>query len=123
MKLGNFKFRHYGNYIAELIKKIEEIEEGPKRDALLLSIANQMKRDYLNWNRETVNDLLILDDLYKLSGEKFALPMETKLMSTNEILCKVQPVQQQQQAKKKKAKKQQQAVKKAQNPNRPNKKN
>jgi len=116
----NIKHGHYGNYITELIKKIEEVEEGPKRDALLISIANQMKRDYLNWNRETVNDLLILDDLYKLSGEKFALPMDTKLMSTNEILCKVQPTQQLQ-AKKKKAKKQQ-GIKKTPNPNRPNKK-
>lgn len=117
---NNIKHGHYGNYIKELLKKIEEIEEGPKRNALLLSIANQMKRDYLNWNRETVNDLLILDDLYKLSDEKFSMPIDTKLTSTNEILCKTAPVQQQQ-TKKKKNKKQQQ-VKKMPNPNRPNKK-
>ena len=79
-----------------------------------------MKRDYLNWNRETVNDLLILEDLYKLSGETFSMPIDTKLNSTNEILGKVQTVQPQQQAKKKKVKKQQ--VKKVANPNRPTKK-
>ena len=102
------------------INKIKEIEDGPKKEALLLAVANQMKRDYLNWNRETVNDLLILDDLHKLSGEAFTMPAETKLTSTNEILGKPQPIQQQQQAKKKKAKKQQ--VKKMPNPNRPTKK-
>ena len=117
----NIKQGHYGNYIKEILNKIKEIEEGPKRDALLLAVANQMKRDYLNWNRETVNDLLILDDLYKLSGETFVMPMDTKLSSTNEILCKSQPVQQQQQSKKKKSKKQQ--TKKLPNPNRPTKKN
>ena len=79
-----------------------------------------MKRDYLHWNRETVNDLLILDDLYKLSGETFTMPIDTKLTSTNEILGKVQVAPQQQQAKKKKVKKQ--AVKKTPNPNRPTKK-
>ena len=121
----NIKHGHYGYYVKEILKKIEEIEEGPKRDALLLSIANQMKRDYLNWNRETVNDMLILDDLYKLSDEKFAMPMDTKLLSTNEILNKVPAAQPQQMAKKKKAtnNKKQQSAKKQPNPNRPNKKN
>ncbi len=119
----NIKQGHYGYYIAELLKKVEEVEEGPKRNAMLLSIANQMKRDYLNWNRETVNDLLILDDLYKLSGEKFAMPMDTKLLTTNEILNKVPSAQPQQNAKKKKTNnKKQQPAKKQPNPNRPNKK-
>ena len=111
---------HYGFYTKELLKKIEEVEEGPKREALLLAMANQMKRDYLNWNRETVNDLLILDDLYKLSGEKFVMPMDTKLIPTNEILNKHVEVQAQQASKKKKGKKQ--PAKKQPNPNRPNKK-
>lgn len=116
----NIKHGHYGHYTKELLKKIEEVEEGPKREALLLAMANQMKRDYLNWNRETVNDLLILDDLYKLSEEKFIMPMETKLIPTNEILNKTQESQPQQNSKKKKNKKQ--AAKKQPNPNRPNKK-
>lgn len=119
----NIKQGHYGYYIGELLKKVEEVEEGPKRNAMLISIANQMKRDYLNWNRETVNDLLILDDLYKLSGEKFAMPMDTKLLTTNEILNKVPSAQPQQNAKKKKTNsKKQQPAKKQPNPNRPNKK-
>ena len=120
----NIKHGHYGFYTKELLKEIEKIEEGPKRNALLLAMANQMKRDYLNWNRETVNDLLILDDLYKLSDEKFAMPMDTKLLTTNEILNKVPASQLQQNAKKKKTNnKKQQSAKKQPNPNRPNKKN
>lgn len=117
----NIKHGHYGNYISELLKKINDIEDNSKKEFLVLSIANQMKRDYLNWNRETVNDSLILDDLHKLSGEKITLPAETKLTSTNEILCKPIQMQQQQQTKKKKNKKAQQ-IKKQPNPNRPNKK-
>ncbi len=117
---NNIKHGHYGHYTKELLKEIEKIEEGPKRDALLLAMANQMKRDYLNWNRETVNDLLILDDLYKLSDEKFVMPIDTKLIPTNEILNKTPAVQVQQNSKKKKAKKQ--PAKKQPNPNRPNKK-
>ena len=121
---NDIKQGHYGHYIPEFLNKINEIEDGPKKQALLIATANQMKRDYLNWNRETVNDLLILDDLYKLSGEKFAMPMDTKLLTTNEILNKVPSAQPQQNAKKKKTNnKKQQPAKKQPNPNRPNKKN
>lgn len=118
---NDIKQGHYGHYIPEFLNKINEIEDGPKKQALLIATANQMKRDYLNWNRETVNDLLILDDLYKLSGENIIMSMDTKLMSTAEIIPKAL-VAQPQQAKKKKAKKQQ-VTKKQPNPNRPNKKN
>lgn len=116
----NIRHGHYGHYVSELLKKIEETEDEQKREVLLIAMANQMKRDYLNWNRETVNDLLILDDLHKLSGGRFSLPTDTKLVSTNEILNKTQMVQQT--VKKKKINKKQ-TTKKQQNPNRPNKKN
>lgn len=117
---NNIRFGHYGQYIYDVVKKVKEMEDGPKRQAILVNIANQMKRDYLNWNRDTVNDLLILDDLYKISDGEITLPMDTKLIPTNEILNKV-PQQQQQQKKKNKQKKNQQS--KQGNPNRPMKKN
>ena len=112
---NNIRYGHYGQYIYDV-----------KKQAILINIANQMKRDYLNWNRDTVNDLLILDDLYKISGEEIALPMDTKLIPTNEILNKPQNQQQNQKKKNnnnnKKKNNNQQQVKQA-NPNRPNKKN
>lgn len=126
---NNIRYGHYGQYIYDVVKKVKDMEDGPKKQALLVNIANQMKRDYLNWNRDTVNDLLILDDLYKISGEEIALPMETKLIPTNEILNK-QPQQNQNQKKKNNNnnkknnnnnKNQPQA--KQNNPNRPNRKN
>ena len=130
---NNIRYGHYGQYIYDVVKKVKEMEDGPKKQAILINIANQMKRDYLNWNRDTVNDLLILDDLYKISGEEITLPMETKLIPTNEILNKTQNQQQQQNQKKKNGsnnnnnkknnnnKNQPQA--KQNNPNRPNRKN
>ena len=66
---NNIRYGHYGQYIYDVVKKVKEMEDGPKKQAILVNIANHMKRDYLNWNRDTVNDLLILDDLYKISGE------------------------------------------------------
>ena len=122
---NNIRYGHYGQYIYDMVKKVKEMEDGPKKQAILVNIANQMKRDYLNWNRDTVNDLLILDDLYKISGEEIALPMETKLTPTNEILNKPQNQPNQGQKKKNNAKKKNnnQPQAKQNNPNRPNRKN
>lgn len=117
---NNIKFGHYGQHIYNMIQEVKKMEDSPKRQALLYNIANHMKRAYLSWNRDTVNDLLILDDLYKLSNEEFTLPIDTKLIPTSEILSKPQSQQPQQQQKKKKAKKQH--AMKVNNPNRPNKK-
>ena len=123
---NNIRYGHYGQYIYDVVKKVKEMEDGPKKQAILINIANQMKRDYLNWNRDTVNDLLILDDLYKISGEEVVLPMDTKLIPTNEILNK-QPQQQNQKKKQQNNKKNNNNNKNQQakqgNPNRPNKKN
>ncbi len=115
---NNIRFGHYGQYIYDVVKKVKEMEDGPKKQAIFVNIANHMKRDYLNWNRDTVNDLLILDDLYKISDGEITLPTDTKLISTNEILNKAP---QQQQKKKNKQKKNQQS--KQGNPNRPMKRN
>ena len=122
---NNIRYGHYGQYIYDMVKKVKEMEDGPKKQAILVNIANQMKRDYLNWNRDTVNDLLILDDLYKISGEEIALPMETKLTPTNEILNKPQNQPNQGQKKKNNTKKKNnnQPQAKQNNPNRPNRKN
>ena len=126
---NNIRYGHYGQYIYDVVKKVKEMEDGPKKQAILINIANQMKRDYLNWNRDTVNDLLILDDLYKISGEEITLPMDTKLIPTNEILNKPQNQQQNQKKKqnnnnnKKNNNNKNQAQAKQNNPNRPNRKN
>ena len=128
---NNIRYGHYGQYIYDVVKKVKEMEDGPKKQAILINIANQMKRDYLNWNRDTVNDLLILDDLYKISGEEITLPMDTKLTPTNEILNKAQNQQQNQKKKNggnnnnnnKKNNNKNQPQAKQNNPNRPNRKN
>lgn len=122
---NNIRYGHYGQYIYDVVKKVKEMEDGPKKQAILVNIANQMKRDYLNWNRDTVNDLLILDDLYKISDGEITLPIDTKLTPTNEILGKIPQQQQpqQQQKKKKGGKQKNQAQAKSNNPNRPIKKN
>lgn len=67
------KYRHYGKTIEEMIVKATELEEGEERDALVRLIANQMKRSYLSWNKDAVEDEKIFMDLAELSKGKIQL--------------------------------------------------
>ncbi len=65
---NNPKYRFYGNNIKRMIDEVKNWESGPKKEALILSIANHMKKCYLNWNLDTVDDRVIFDHLFELSG-------------------------------------------------------
>ncbi len=82
------EYKMYGSNIKKIIDAAIAFEDGPEKDALVHNIANQMKKSYLNWNRESVADDLIFEHLDKLSRGKLQLKDELRLSSTNEILSK-----------------------------------
>lgn len=85
---GNIEFRHYGKNITRMIEKASLYEEGPEKDELAKAIANHMKKSYLNWNRDTVTDELIEEQLEILSKGKLKLHQDTKLATTSDILAR-----------------------------------
>ena len=82
----DMRFKHYGKTVEGLIKYGCELEEGEERTALVKSIANLMKRCYLNWNRDSVNDELIVKHLTLLSDGKLILPEGFKFISTRDVV-------------------------------------
>ena len=67
------KYRFYGNNIKTMIDVAITWEDGDLKDALIYTIANHMKKCFLNWNKDTVEDDVIYDHLYELSGGKINL--------------------------------------------------
>ena len=84
------EFKHYGKNIALMIEKATEYEEGAEKDALVHAIANHMKKSYLNWNRESVNDELIEKHLNILSKDLLKLNQDFRFTHTNDILAQNQ---------------------------------
>ena len=62
-----YRFRHYGQFVQSLIKKAAEYEEGEEKMQLVNLIANQMRKDYQNWNKDQIDAQKIVDDLLILS--------------------------------------------------------
>lgn len=81
------KYRFYGNNIKAMIDKAIEWEEGEKKDGLVIAIANHMKKCYLNWNKDTVDDEVIFKHLYELSDGKLnLLDVDESLSSTHNLM-------------------------------------
>jgi hypothetical protein len=67
------KYRFYGNNIKTMIDVANTWEEGELKEALVYTIANHMKKCFLNWNKDTVEDDVIFNHLYELSNGKINL--------------------------------------------------
>lgn len=87
---SDIKVRHYGIIIQKMIDAAI-LMEGEEREILIEQIANQMKKLYLAWNKDSVDDEKIFSDLEELSGNRLKVPEGVKL---TEIRVQ-QPVRQQ----------------------------
>ena len=82
------KYRFYGNNIKRMIDVANKWEEGEKKVALEYAIANHMKKCYLNWNKDTVDDYVIFRHLKELSNGKIDLAARDEDLSDASNLLK-----------------------------------
>lgn len=58
------RYRHYGQYIQDLINKALAMEDGPKKQEFVRIIGSYMKTAYKQWNRNHyINDESVLEDI------------------------------------------------------------
>lgn len=75
------KYRFYGNNIKRMIDVAVSWEKGDKREGLEYAIANHMKKCYLNWNKDMVDDNAIFKHLYELSDGQIDLAAEDESLT------------------------------------------
>lgn len=73
---GNIRYRHYGRILAELIKKAMDIKNENERKQFIRLLAIQMKKSFINWNKEGIEDQKIVDDLREYSNGAIDLKVE-----------------------------------------------
>ncbi len=98
--LDRIKFRHYGKIIEQMIGRACDYPDGEEKDALVMLIANQMKKLIFQINKEDVDDAKIFKDLAYYSHGQIRLDVATH--SLHEF--KEAPAPQQPTGKKKKKK-------------------
>jgi hypothetical protein len=82
------RYKHYGKTMELMIDELRKMEEGPAKKQLIITMANFMKMQYMNWNKDTVSDELIFEHLLELSKGEISLDENTKLQQTFELTTK-----------------------------------
>ena len=78
---GAIRYRHYGHFLEELVKKASEVKDVEERKALIKLLAIQMKKSLNNWNKDGMEDQKIVDDLREYSNGAIDLKVEDLQMN------------------------------------------
>lgn len=85
------KYRFYGNNIKRMIDFTIEWDNFDLKEKLILTIANHMKKCFLNWNKEAVDDQVILDHLLDLSDGKLKVSESDLPLTDSAEFLKTRP--------------------------------
>lgn len=85
------KYKSYGKAIEKLVVHTISIEDEAEKEIALANVANLMKRFYLTWNQEAVNDSLIFQHIQEISDGQLKLDDDFKLKSKQEVLKNSHP--------------------------------
>ncbi len=78
----NKKYRHYGLITQKMIEAAVEME-GEEQRIIIEQMANQMKKLYITWNKDSVDDEIIFKDIEELSGNRLKVPRDIKLVDVS----------------------------------------
>ena len=68
--------RHYGRMVAQLAEKLKTMPEGRKREELIKVVANQMKRNLVNWGHGSMDNARVASELEKLTDGTVRLDLK-----------------------------------------------
>lgn len=70
------RFKHYGKNIEKLVKEALKKEDPQERQDAIIYLGKLMKTFYGNWNKETIDDSVILKDIQEMSGGALNMTIE-----------------------------------------------
>ncbi len=82
---NDIKYGHYGKIMEDMVKAATDFKEGEEKQKLIKHIANLLKTSYLQWNRDSVNDNLIVKQLEELSNGKLTIDTD-QFRETSDII-------------------------------------
>jgi len=87
--INKMRFRHYGRTLQMMVEKVAEKEDGQEKKFLTEVLANFMKTSYIHWNRDSVEDDVIINHLDILSKGKLRLDPMFRFKSNEAIIAKL----------------------------------
>jgi hypothetical protein len=72
----DIRYKHYGKNIERLVQEAMKKEDPKEREELIIYLGRLMKTFYGNWNKETLDDSVILKDIALMSKGKLTMSLE-----------------------------------------------
>lgn len=73
---SNIRFKHYGKNIERLINEAVKLENPQEKEDAIIYLGKLMKTFYGNWNKETLDDSVIVNDIKTLSKGALSVSLE-----------------------------------------------
>ena len=89
------KATHYGRNIENIIDLIAQTDDGDVKTEMIRTLAIYMRQQYLIWNKDTVSDQTIFQDIVKLSDGRIVIPEGLELNKIDSALNFSRPGQNQ----------------------------
>lgn len=83
---SRIRYGHYGKYTQAILSDSKAVDNPEEKEYLKMTMANFMKKQYIAYNNETVENHVIANQLRELSGGALVLENPDELMGTNQIL-------------------------------------
>jgi hypothetical protein len=84
---SEIKYGHYGKLAEEWVAAAVKMEDGDEKQFLVNRLANMLKASYLIWNKDAVENAVIIKHLSNMSDGKL-IADEDSLVATKELLKK-----------------------------------
>lgn len=73
------KASHYGRNIQNMIEVIAQRPDDDVKTYMIRTLASYMKQQYLIWNKDSVSEETIFNDIYKLSDGRITVPEDVHI--------------------------------------------
>jgi hypothetical protein len=73
---GNVRYKHYGKNLEGLVKEALKISDPQEREEAVIYLGKLMKTFFATWNKEVLDDSVILKDIKVLSGGELSMNIE-----------------------------------------------
>jgi len=83
---NKIRYGHYGYHLERMINQLSEVNDPEQKQEITSRLANVLKKWYLSYNNDTVENQVIMDQLAELSKGKLVLQDPEALTSTNQLL-------------------------------------
>ncbi|MEZ7931522.1 MAG: hypothetical protein ACI8RY_000226 [Urechidicola sp.] len=86
------KYAYYGKSVSMFIKEAIALEDEKEKEVLTEAICNLMKKSFLTWNKDFVEDEVVFKHLKELSEERLVPKEGLVLISVDELMKSVPKV-------------------------------